>query len=145
MKRDAMGGRVGGAEARRDPTPTVLRNFGLLVGAIFLFIALWPFVVRGDGPRIWAVAIAAPLLLLGAFAPRTLRLPYRFWMGIGAVLGWVNARILLGVVYFLIVTPMGLAMRMLGKDPMRRSFDRESASYRVRREARSPDHMRRQF
>ena len=122
-----------------------LRDFGLLVGGIFGAIGLWPIVWRHQSPRLWAVALAVVLMLPALVAPRILTPVYRAWMALAAALAWVNTRIVLGLVFFAVVTPIGLAMRLLGRDPMRRRFDRTGESYRIPRVPRPATHMMRQF
>ena len=122
-----------------------LRSFGLLVGGIWGVIGLWPLVFRREPPRLWALGLMAVLAGLGLVAPSLLRHPYRGWMALGHVLGWINTRILLGLVFYLLITPMGVVMRWFGRDPMRRGFDAKAASYRIDRASRPGTHMRRQF
>jgi hypothetical protein len=70
------------------------------------------------------------LLVISAFvSPTSLRVVYRGWMALGQALGWFNTRIILGVVFYLLVTPMGLLMRLAGKDPMRRRYAPEADTY----------------
>lgn len=71
---------------------------------------------------------------------------YKAWMKFAHALGWVNTRIILSIVYFLIFTPLALIFRLIGKDPMERRFD-EAGSYWVKREAKEfrPEDYRRQF
>jgi len=66
-------------------------------------------------------------------------------MRFGAALGWLNSRILLGLMYFLVFAPMGVLMRLLGKDPMKRRIDPSTPTYRVARAARDASHMDHQF
>ena len=122
-----------------------LRSFGLLVGGIWGVIALWPMVFRHEPPRLWALGLMAALVGLGLVAPAALRHPYRGWMALGHALGYVNSRILLSLVFYLVVTPMGFVMRLFGRDPMRRGFDPKSPTYRIDREARPGSHMKHQF
>ena len=144
-----------------------LRSFGLLVGGIFGLIGLWPMVWRHQSPRLWAVTLAVilvgpalfrgqpprpwalvvgVLLLVPALTvPRILGPVYRVWMLVGEALGWINTRILLGVVFYALITPMGLVMRLLGKNAMRRAHERDAVSYRVVKRARPGAHMTRQF
>ncbi len=122
-----------------------LRSFGLLVGGIFCVIALWPTVFRGEPPRWWAFAIGTALIGIGLVLPVALAPVYRVWMKVGHVLGWINTRIILGVIFYGLITPMGLVMRMLGKDSMRRVLLQETESYRVARTARPSSHLQRQF
>lgn len=122
-----------------------LRTFGLLVGGIFTVIGLWP-VVFGDGaPRIWAVSVGLGLVVLALIVPRSLKRVHRIWMTIGHVLGWINTRILLGVVFYGLLTPMGLLMRVFGWDPLHLSFEPRKSTYRVLRSPRPASHMTRQF
>ena len=66
-------------------------------------------------------------------------------MKLGEILGWINTRIILGAIFFGVVTPMGLIRRMLGKDSMGRRRKSDAESYRVPRNARSASHMTRQY
>jgi saxitoxin biosynthesis operon SxtJ-like protein len=122
-----------------------LRSFGLLVGGIFGAIGLWPAIIRGQQPRLWAVALGVALVVPALVAPRTLRPVYRVWMTAGEILNWINTRIILGVVFYGLLTPMGLAMRRFGHDPMRRQSQPGADTYRVMRPPRPGAHMRRQF
>jgi hypothetical protein len=104
-----------------------------------------PWVFRGAPVRTWALVLAVLLVGFGLVWPAALRYPYRGWMALGHALGWINSRILLSLVFYLVVTPIGLAIRLFGRDPMRRGFDRKAQSYRIPREPRPGEHMRRQF
>ena len=108
-------------------------------------MGLWPLVVRGMGPRWWAVALGVGLVGPALAMPRVLAPAHHLWMGLAEVLAWINTRLLLGVVFFGIVTPMGVVMRLLGKDPMRRKSDPSAVTYRVGRCPRPATHMMRQF
>ena len=121
------------------------RNFGLLVGGVWAIIGLWPAIVRGATPRLWAVVLAVALVLPALIVPGILRPVHRVWMFVGNVLGWVNTRIILSVIFFAFVTPMGLAMRLFRDDPLHRQFDGNVGTYRVCRKRRNPTHLKRQF
>ena len=95
--------------------------------------------------RIWAIVVAGVLAVPAVVVPNSLRLIYRGWMTIGDVLGWINTRIILGLVFFGVVTPIGVYRRWRGEDPMRRRWDPQAETYRVPREARDAAHMQRQF
>jgi Saxitoxin biosynthesis operon protein SxtJ len=122
-----------------------LRRFGFIVGGIFGVIGLWPWVVRGQAPRPWVLGLAVALILPALVAPRVLAPVQRVWTAAGEALGWVNTRIVLGVIFFGVVTPTGLVLRLAGRDPMRRGFDGEAATYRIARKTRPGAHMTRQF
>ena len=129
----------------RNTDAAQLRKFGLLVGGIFCAIGLWPAVIRGAGPRWWALVVGVLLLVPALLAPRVLSPVYRIWMTVGEVLGWINTRILLGVVFYGLITPMGLIRRLRREDPMRRRHDPAARSYRVPKPPRPGAHMNRQF
>ena len=122
-----------------------LRQFGLLVGGIFGLLGFWPLVWRHQSPRAWAVALAVALVVPALVAPRILRPAHRAWMKLADVLAWINTRILLGLVFFVVITPIGSVMRLLKHDPMRRQYEPSNDTYRVRRVPRPGTHMLRQF
>lgn len=122
-----------------------LRQFGLVVGGVFSVIGLWPVVFRDESLRLWAIILGSLLIVLGAIVPQCLKQVYRGWMKIGHVLGSINTRIILGIVYYLLVTPMGIIMRLMGKDPMHRALGENVDTYRVVRAVRPRRHMRNQF
>lgn len=123
-----------------------LRRFGLLVGGVFALIGLWPVVWRSEEPRAWALVLGGLLILPALVWPRGLGPVYRGWMTIGHALGWVNTRLLLGLVFYGLITPMGLVRRfLLGKDFMRRRFEPDADTYRVPRQPRPTTHMKQQF
>jgi hypothetical protein len=96
-----------------------ITSFALIVSGALLAIAAYQ---RWRGAEPWVVltlvSIAAVLSLLSALAPSLLRPVYRGWMHFGEALGWLNTRILLTLVFFLVVTPIGLLMRLFGRSPI---------------------------
>jgi O-antigen/teichoic acid export membrane protein len=122
-----------------------LRSFGFTVGGIFALIALWPLIIRAEDPRWWAVVVALCLVLPAAIFPQSLRWVYRGWMALGHVLGWINTRIILGFIFYFIVTPIGVFRRWLGKDPMGKKLRPDLDSYRVSRTPRPPSHLTKQY
>jgi len=122
-----------------------LRSFGLIVGGVFAAIGLWPFIRRGGDYRGWALALSALLVGPALVFPVVLKPLHRVWMKLGEILAWVNTRIILGAIFFAVVTPMGLFRRMIGKDSMGRQRSSDAESYRVLRNARSASHMTRQY
>lgn len=124
---------------------TELRNFGLIVGGIFAAIAVWPAIFRGGDVRVWMVGLAAALIGPALVAPRVLAPAHRAWMALGNVLGWINTRIVLGLIFYGLITPMGLVFRLTGRDSMRRAFEPDATTYRVPQKPRPGAHMLRQF
>lgn len=129
----------------QQPSQKELRQFGLLVGGVFAVIGLWPLVFRGESPRLWAMILGGLLIVLGGIVPQSLKQVHQGWMKIGHVLGSINTKIILGIIYYLLITPMGLVMRLMGKDSMHRASAQDAATYRVVRAPRSRQHMRNQF
>ena len=122
-----------------------LRSFGLMVGGIFALLGVWPAVWRGQPLRLWSLLLGGILMTLALAWPRSLTQVYRLWMTLGEVLGWINTRLILSGLFYLVFTPLGLYMRLRGNDPMRRTWAPEAESYRVVRQPRSAAHMRHQF
>jgi hypothetical protein len=122
-----------------------LRHFGLLVGAVFTVIGLWPLVFRGESLRLWAIGIGGLLIAFGGILPQFLAPIHKGWMWVGQILGWINTRILLSIVFYAMVTPIGLVLRLMGKDTMRQGFAELSTTYRVVRSPRPHSHMKNQF
>ncbi len=122
-----------------------LRSFGLTVGGIFALIGFWPPVVHGVAPRWWAVVASIFFLLPALVFPGALFWPFKGWMAFGHIMGWINTRILLGLVFYGVVTPLGILRGWLGKDPMGRRLRPDLDSYRVARNPRSASHLQRQY
>jgi hypothetical protein len=93
----------------------------------------------------WLLIPGAILLLMGGVMPTALAPVYRGWMLLAEGLGWVNTRVILGVVFYTVFTPVGLVMRLFQRDPLRRRYEPLAPTYRVMRSARRSDHMRHQF
>ncbi|HXH05176.1 MAG TPA: SxtJ family membrane protein, partial [Vicinamibacterales bacterium] len=123
------------------PEAAQLRRFGL-AAAVLLVLAAIALV---DGVWVSAAAIPAGLLAVAAHRrPAALAALYRGWMRVARTAGRVNTIVLLAMVFFVVLTPTGLLLRLVRYDPMRRR-PVPSASYRVARTARAPDHLYRQF
>lgn len=122
-----------------------LRKFGLTTGVIVavMFGLILPWLLDHRLP-IWPWMLFVVLGLAALAAPGALRPIYRGWMIFGTVLGAINTRIILGVFFFLILFPAGLARRLFGVDPMRRKFA-DDASYRIPSVKHPPEHLERPF
>jgi hypothetical protein len=130
-----------------NPTERDLRWFGGL-GMPFLWgVALW-LTVRHNAAG-WAVGVATIGLLLGIIAyvrPQLLRPVYIGWMMAVFPIGWVIGHVLLGIVYFGVLTPVGWLLRLSGHDPLDRQPDRSAATYwQPRTRQRKPADYFRQF
>jgi hypothetical protein len=109
-----------------------LRSFGLITGTIVtvLFGLLLPWIFKLDFPR-WPWVVTLVLSAWALLIPQTLNSLYRGWMKVGFVLGWVNTRIILTMLFYTIFLPIGLILKITGKDPMTRSLRKEGSDYRV--------------
>ena len=97
-----------------------LRDFGLLIGFGFpLIIGLLLPALSGHSFRIWTLWFGLPGLILGITAPSLLLYPYKAWMAIGHSLGWLNSKLILGVVFLFVLQPIALVMRIAGYDPLK--------------------------
>jgi len=116
------------------PQRSDYRKFGVSVGCVLLvFSALMIWLTKPTAA--WVLGAAGAFLLLAGLAlPAALALPYRAWMGLAHALGWFNTRLLLIVVFFLVLTPLGLLIRLLGKRPLDMKWDPEADSYWIPRE-----------
>ena len=122
------------------------RSFGFVFTIVFAIVALVP-VYEGNGVRLWAAVVAAVLLAISLIRPSVLRPANRLWFWFGLLLHRVVSPLVMGFLFFLTVTPIGVAMRICGKDPLRLKFDRAAPTYWIKRDAHepAPDTMRRQF
>jgi hypothetical protein len=128
-----------------DRSPRALRRFGFTVGFVFLLLGcvlLWRH--RGAG---WPlVSIGAVLVLAAGLAPLALKWVHGPWMIAALALGWIVTRILLTIVFFLVVTPIGLLQRLFGKRAIEVAFEPDAASYWQPRKARPrPDDYEKQY
>ena len=130
---------------QNDSQDKQLRSFGLILGGIFGAIAAWPLIFHGAPARSWASVAAAVLILPALVYPRALYWIHKGWMALGQVMGWINTRIILGLVFYLIVTPIGLIRRVMGKGSLGKEFAPDAGSYRVTRKVRPATHLTRQY
>lgn len=122
------------------------RAFGLVFAALFAIIGLWPL-LDAAWPRLWSLAITVAFLLVAFLRPGLLRPLNRLWMRFGLLLHRVVNPLIMGLIFYTTVTPIGLVMRALGKDPLGLRFRRDLKSYWIARQppGPAPDSMRHQF
>lgn len=114
------------------------RSFGFIVGGIFLAVALWP-VMHAAMPRLWALAIGLPLVALAAFRPGLLAPLNKVWFEIGLALGRLVSPIVLGIIYYLWITPIAFILRLSGKKFLALDFDAKAKSYWIIRQPAKVD------
>jgi len=122
------------------------RAFGLVFACVFAVIAIWPL-FGGESVRIWAALTAAGFLFLALSLPRILRPLNLAWHKFGLLLHKIVTPLIMGLLFYLTVTPIALIMRALGKNPLRLKFDADAKSYWIERDppGPDPDSMKRQF
>ena len=118
------------------------RSFGIVFFIVFLIISFWPF-IEGQSLRIWPLTVSLIFLVLGLLNSKLLTPFNLIWVKFGEMLGRIIAPIVMGIVYFIIITPIGLFMRLIGKDLLRTKFSKNN-SYWIKRE-KNIGSMKRQF
>ena len=119
------------------------RSFGLLFFIVFLAISLWPLKSQED-LRLWAFILSLTFLVLGILNSKFLTPLNKLWMKFGIFLGSIISPFVMGVVFFMVVTPVGLIMRFLGKDLLRIKKSKFVSTYWISREKQN-NTMKRQF
>tara|TARA_B110000263_G_C14788951_1_gene276687 strand:- start:63 stop:458 length:396 start_codon:yes stop_codon:yes gene_type:complete len=119
------------------------RSFGLTFFVIFLIVSLWPL-THEETIRIWSLVISLISLILGLMNSKLLTPLNLLWFKFGLLLGSIIAPIVMGVVFFLVVTPTGFIMRIMGKDLLKKRFDKKKRTYWIKRD-KSNSTMKKQF
>ena len=109
------------------------RNFGLVFFVVFLIFSFWPLTYDGS-IRIWFAIISLIFLILGLMNSKLLTPLNKLWFKFGIILGAIIAPIVMGVVFFLVITPIGLTMRIMGKDLLRKKYDNKKETYWIKRD-----------
>ena len=104
-----------------------LRNFGFTFGVVSAIVSGVLFWRGRTSPGQGFLIASLAFFAVGALAPGLLRPAFGPWMKFAEILGYINTRILLGIFYYVGITPTGLLMRLAGKDPMSRTFKRKNA------------------
>ncbi len=122
------------------------RSFGLVFAGLFFVIAVLPL-FHGGIVRWWSLAVAAAFALVALLKPVLLAGLNRLWIKLGVLLGKVVSPIALGILFYIVITPIGLVIRLTGKDPLRLKFAPAADSYWIPRDppGPAPDSMNHQF
>jgi hypothetical protein len=119
------------------------KSFGIVFSLVFLLIGLYPL-MSGEGVHLWSLMAALFFFVLAFIAPKVLSAPNKLWFKLGMALGAFVAPVVMTFVYFTIVVPIGLLMRLMGKDLLRQKLDTNAKSYWIER-SQSIGSMRDQF
>ena len=104
------------------------REFGLIVGGVFVLLGSW-WLYRGKflSAAYVLTVVGTVLILFGVFVPRLLVIPRKAWMKLAEAMAYISSRLILAIIFFLVLTPIGLVKRAMGWDPLqRRSGSRDS-------------------
>ena len=104
------------------------KSFGIVFFVIFIIIALWPL-LKNENIRIWSIIISIIFLTLGLLNSKILTPFNKLWMRLGILLGAIVSPIVMGVVYFVVITPIGLIMKIFGKDVLNLKIDKNKNTY----------------
>ena len=119
------------------------RNFGLVFFFVFLIVGLWPL-LNGGPFRIWSIVIAIIFLILGLVNSKLLTPLNKLWFKFGLFLGTIVSPFVMGIIFFLVITPIGFVMKIIGKDLLNIKHDNKKKSYWINRD-KSKSTMKQQF
>ena len=102
------------------------RNFGIVFSIVFLLIAIYPL-INSEGLRVWSLIIAIIFLFLGLINSKILTPLNKLWFKFGILLGRIVSPIIMGIIFFLVVTPIALIMRIIGKDLLNLKFNKDKS------------------
>lgn len=108
------------------------KSFGILFGVVFIIVSVWPL-FYSNSLRIWSLILAIIFFLLAFLKPSLLKSFNNAWIKLGELLGRIIAPIVMAIVYFLILTPISLLVRLFGKDLIGMKFSNDIKSYWIKR------------
>ena len=119
------------------------KSFGILFGLIFLIISFWPLLSSAN-IRLWSLIFATIFFIIAFIKPIILVPLNRAWIKFGEILGMIIAPAVMALVYFLILTPVSLVVRVSGKDLLGLKFSKKKLTYWIKRE-KNQNTMKKQF
>jgi hypothetical protein len=115
-----------------------LRKFAWVMTGGFLVFGVVAYLRAKPNSSLVFTALSVSFLLFGAVLPGALRPVYKLWMGLAHILGWVNTRVILSILFYLVLAPVSLVMRLFGRDVLQKRFDRSRTTYWHERTANRP-------
>ena len=109
------------------------RSFGIVFFVVFLLIAIYP-ILNNEEVRLWSLLISSVFLILGLINSQILTPLNKLWFKLGLLLGKIISPLVMGLIFFLVVTPIGLIMRILGKDVLNLKYNKNK-SYWIEKKA----------
>jgi len=131
-----------------QPKRKELRNFGLMFGVIFTGIGLYQLYINtAETARMTLWVLGGLFYITGLAVPVVLKPIYMAWMKFAFVLGWVNTRIIITLIFFLVITPIGLVMRLVKGDFLAEKWDKNAETYwhKIEHLQSQKEHFNRQF
>ena len=110
-----------------------VKSFGILFFIVFLLIGLWPLMSKGD-LRIWSLIFSVIFLILGLTESKILIPLNKYWIKLGELLGKIIAPIVMAIIFFLVLTPISLLLKIFKKDVLRLLLSKKKESYWILRE-----------
>ncbi len=132
-----------------EVTKSDLRKFGFIMGGMFalIFGLIFPWIsdkTKETWPM-WPFIVMAVFWVVPTLAPQILRPVNEIWIKIGNVLGFINTRIILGLMFFAMIFPIGILLKLFGKDSMDRKLDKDADTYRKITKQRNKEHLEKPF
>jgi len=123
-----------------------LREFGFIFGVILVLIfgLLLPWILDAVFP-LWPWGVLLVTTCMAIICPVSLKPFYKAWMLFGTVMGWINTRLILGIVFYVVFMPVGLIMKIFGKDLLSIKLDGTLNTYRVTHDNKEKDNMENPF
>ena len=119
------------------------RGFGILFFIVFLILGLYP-TLKGNSPNIYLISISIPFIILGIINSKILTPLSNAWIRLGEILGIIIAPIVMAIIYFFILTPISLIVRIFGKDLLSIKFNKQVNTYWINRK-KNINSMKKQF
>ena len=119
------------------------RNFAIVFFVVFILIGLWP-IFNNEDLRYWALVISFVFLVLGIFNSKILSPLNKLWMKFGLILGLIVSPVVMGIIYFGVVTPTGILLRIFRKDVLKLKKNEEDKTYWIDKD-NTNSNMKNQF
>ena len=108
------------------------RSFGIVFFFVFVIVSLWPL-INENSLRVWSIFVAIIFLILGLMNSKLLTPLNILWFKFGKLLGFIIAPIVMGIVFFVVITPTGLILKIIGKDLLNNKYNNKIKSYWINR------------
>lgn len=137
---------INSADKEAQFTTKALRDFGLIMAGmlILMFSLILPWLFGYPIPY-WPFVVACSFVVIALSKPILLGPVNRVWLKFSDVLGWVNTRLVMGAIFFLLIVPIGLLRRTVNKDPLNNNWSDVKKSYRINTKIRSKEHLEKPF